>query len=196
MRIEDGSGIGYHAQVDSSNRLHTFSTMETELLHACRDGDAYNINTGIVTLTSANESGVLYVKNTSTTHRLIITGIVCILSPSTGGSSSDSTLVRMYKNPSTGTLISGATAVDINSNRNFSSAKSLTGLAYKGSEGSTITNGTQHIQSLVSAGSRTFFAIEEVLGQNNSIAVSYEPNDGNTSMKTMTAIICHYEDAF
>ncbi len=190
--IKDGTGQGYLAGVDETNRIQTRSVSKSEDKEATENGDSFNINSGLITLTSDGESGVLYLKNNDT-EKIHVTAIVAILGPSTDGSSTDTTRVRIYKNPTTGTLISGATAVDTNSNRNFSSSKTLTVDAYKGAEGSTITDGIVHIESLINPGSRVFFGIDEFLDKGNSIAVSYEPNDSNTSMKCMAAILCHKE---
>ena len=109
------------------------------------------------------------------------------------GAATDTTHVRVYKNPTAGTLISDANNVNVNSNRNFSSSQTLSdSLAYAASaNGKTITDGTVHIESLISPGSRVNFQIDEVLKKGNSIAVSFEPNDSNTSMKVMAALITH-----
>lgn len=188
-QLRDGTGSGYLAEVDESNRLLTRSIEKSEDKEATENGDSFNINSGLITLTTDGESGILYVTNNDTT-KIHVTGIVAILGPSTGGDSSDTTRVRIYKNP---TAFSSSTVVDINSNRNFASSKTLTGDFYKGAEGATITDGTTHIESLINPGSRVFFAIDEFLDKGNTIAVSYEPNDSNTSMKCMAAIICHKE---
>ena len=100
----------------------------------------------------------------------------------------------MYKNPTTGTLISGATDADTSSNRNFGSSNTLTADVYKGSGSSTVTDGSVHIESLVSPGNRVAFNIDEVLTKGDSMAITFEPNDSNTSMKAMAAIVCHLKD--
>jgi hypothetical protein len=184
---------GNTAKVDKKDRLHTFSITQSDAEAATEEEKSYNINSGLITLTTAGESGVLYFKNDETVN-FHINAVVVILGPSTGGSTSDTTHIRIYKNPTTGTLISGASAVDVNSNRDFGSSATLSSsLAYKGAEGNTITDGSVHIESLVSPGSRAVFSIDEVLRKGNSIAVSYERNDSNTSMKVMAAIIGHQE---
>ena len=191
--INDGTGKGNKAKVDGSNRLHAYAVTRSEAGSAVHEERAYNINTGLITLTTAGESGVCYVYNNEP-KALIVTGIVAILGPSTGGASTDITRVRIYKNVTTGTLVSAATDVDTISNRDFGSSETLTANVYKGTEGSTITDGTVHIESLINPGSRVFFAIDEELPKGHSIAVSFEPNDSNTSMKCMAAVICHLED--
>lgn len=178
-------------RVDKSGRAQVFSVSRSSAEQSVEESGAYNINTGLITLTTAGESGILYFKNNESTD-FDIDQVVVILGPSTGGSATDTTRVRIYKNPTTGTLISGASAVDINSNRDFGSSDTLaSSLAYKGAEGNTITDGSSHVESLVSPGNRVVFNISEVLRKGNSIAISLEPNDSNTSMKVMCALVGH-----
>lgn len=182
---------GNTAMVNANNQVNTFTVTRTVSEQSTQDEESYNINSGLITLTTAGESGIVYYKHLED-DSFDITTIVVIMGPSTGGSATDTTHVRMYKNPTTGTLISGAAAVNVNSNRNFSSSETLANsLAYKGAEGNTITDGSVHIESLVSPGNRVGFNISETLSKGNSIAVSLEPNDSNTSMKVMVALIGH-----
>lgn len=182
---------GTTVKVDENYRLHTFSTGRTEIEESVVESKAYNFNSGLITLTNASESGILYYKHNEETP-LIISQIVVILGPSTGGSTSDTTRVRIYKNVTTGTLVSAETAAPINSNRDFGSANTLTSsLLYAGAQGATITDGTSHIESLVAPNSRAPITVSEILRKGNSIAISYEPNDSNTSMKCMAAIVAN-----
>lgn len=187
--IKDGS-TGNIAKVDSNKRVHTFAVSRSVSAQALFDGDAYNINSGLVTLTTAGESGILYFRNNED-RDIKVESIVLILGPSTGGSATDTTRVRIYRNPTTGTLISTALAAETNLNRNFGSSNNLTeSLAYKGAEGNTVTDGSIFIESLVSPGNRAPISINVLLKKGNSIAVTYEPNDSTTSMKVMCAIVC------
>jgi len=189
--IQDG-GTGKSAAIDNTARLSTRSVQQSETENATDTGDSYNINTGLVTLTTAGESGVFYL-STNEDKNVHIDSVVVIMGPSTGGSATDTTRIRFYRNPTAGTLISGASAVDDNENRNFGSSKVLDSTAYKGAEGNTITDGAVIIESLVSPGSRVAFSIDLVLTKGDAIAVSLEPNDSNTSMKTMVAAVLHVE---
>lgn len=191
--VEDGTGRGFQAQVDGANRLSVFAVEQSVMEFATVEEDSYNINSGLVTLTDATEQGILYLKNNET-RNFHITLIVVILGPSTGGSSTDTTRIRFIKNPTTGTLISTAADADTNSNRNFGSSNVLASLAYKGDGSATVTDGSVHIESLVSPGGRFGFGIDEVLTPGDSIAITYESPDSNTSMKTMAAIIGHLRD--
>jgi len=191
MIIQDAQ-FGYTAKVDKSNRLDTRGITKTETANATVEADSYNVNTGLITLTTAGESGVMYMKNNED-RDINIDAIVAIFGPSTGGAATDTNQIRVYRNPTTGTLISGAVDVDDNDNRNFGSSKTLLADAYKGATGNTITNGSVVVESLVGPGARVSFNIDLVLTKGDSIAISYEPSDSNTSMKCMAAIILHLE---
>ena len=48
----------------------------------------------------------------------------------------------MLRNPTAGTIVSGASAVAMNANRNFGSANTATAAIYSGKVGGTLTGGT------------------------------------------------------
>lgn len=191
--IQDGAGTGNVARVDSENRLHTASVTTSEVSAANDDGNAYNINTGIITLTSANESAVLYLKNTDPEKRVHLSAIVAGLGPSTGGSG-DVPRITVIRNPTLGTIIDDKTAVDMNSNRNFSSNNVMSADVYKGAEGKTLTDGTDHILIFQPANGRVFAPIGEVLNNQASIGVKIDPQPSNSSMICYVALILHLED--
>lgn len=190
MSILQDAGTGTTAKVSTRNRLQTHAVTSTEASIAASEGDGYNINTGLVTLTTANESGVLYIKNNEDKD-LQIEFLEVILAPSTGGSATDATRVRVFRNPTAGTLITNATPVSDNQNRNFGTNRALSANAYKGATGSTITGGNVIIEIFARPNSRELLNIDLTLTKGDSISVSYQPNASNTSMKCMCAAIVH-----
>ena len=192
MAILQDAATGKTAKVNQDNTLSTHSITISEAEHATDLGQSYNINSGLITLTSAAESGILYFKNNEDIA-VHIDSIIVILGPSTGGAATDTTRVRVYSDPTTGTLISGASAADSVENRNVGTTSALASLAYKGATGNTITDGTVLIESLVSPGNRAPIIIDLTIPKGKAIAISYEPNDSNTSMKCMAAFACHIE---
>jgi hypothetical protein len=193
--IQDGTGSGQVAKVNGSNRLYVDAVQKSEQAEANIQGDAYNINTGQITLTSASESAILYIKNTDSTKRLFVSSIAIGLGPSTGGVATEIPAITVLRNPTTGTIIeSTPTDVDINSNRNFSSSNSLTIDAYKGGEAETFTDGTEHIIFYASDNSRLFADIEEVLENGASLGIKIDPQGSNTNMTCYAAVVCHVED--
>ena len=192
MAIIQDSANGISAKVYKDNLLGVRAIVFPESAHATDLGNSYNINSGLITLTTAGESGILYYKNNDN-RNIHIDSIVAILAPSTGGVVTDTTQVRVYSNPTTGTLISGAVNADTVQNRNLGDPSTLDALTYKGATGNTITDGTVVVESLVSPGNRVAFNIDLTIPKGKSVAISFEPNDSNTNMKCMAALVLHIE---
>jgi hypothetical protein len=190
MHIHDGKGGGYAAEIDKTNRMQTWSVSEDESLEANKQGRAFNVNTGWITLTDAVDTPILYIKNNETTN-MIIDALAIGIGPSTGGTGIGPK-VTIIRNPTTGTIITSTpTDVDISSNRNYGSTRSLNADAYKGATGDTMTDGEDHILVLASAGARAFLTISEVLPLGASIGVKIQPPTSNTSMEVYVAAILH-----
>ena len=173
---------GNTVKVDNNSRLHVNAVTSTSNLHATEDGDAFNINTGIISLTTSTDSGVLYFKNGEERDYNIQAIAVGV---NTLGTNADSTIVTLVRNPTTGTLISDANAVDMDENRNFGSTKQLTNsLAYKGAEGKTVTDGNDIGMFFMGAGSRLFASLDYILPKNASMAVKLDTQttSGTTSI--------------
>jgi hypothetical protein len=189
-RIESGSGNGNEAKVGNDLRLYTQGISESESQHALDLGNAYNINTGIVSI--AAETGMMYLKNNEDKNFLIEAVAVGI-----GAGSFNTTsfaTVTIIRNPTTGTLIeSTPTNVDINVNRNFGSSSTLTADAYKaGASGDTITNGDDIIIfAMANAQSRLYATVGLELQKGNKIGIKVDPNLSAGSTDCYVAIIGH-----
>ncbi len=192
MAIIQDAATGKTARVNLDNSISVHAITLPEDQHATDLGDSYNVNTGLITLTTAGESGILYFKNNED-RNVHIDGVVTILGPSTGGLTTDITRVRVYGEVTTGTLVSGAATADIVRNRNIGVTSALAADVYKGAEGSTITDGTIFLDALQNPGSTVPIAIDITVPKGKSVAISYEPNDSNSSMKVMAAFNCHIE---
>ena len=191
--IKDGS-TGKVARVDSNLRLHTQAKTTTSSEAANELGDAFNVNSGFITLTDAVDTPIIYFSN-GEEKSIHIDSIVIGLGPSTGGVTTEPVKIRVLRNPTLGTTISNANNVDVNSNRNYGSSLTLSNsTAYKGATGETFTNGTDHLLIFGTAGSRSPVAIDEVLGRGDSIGVKIQPTTSNTSMEVYTALVLHLND--
>lgn len=180
MIISDGAGGGYRALVDRNNRLHTESVSRDALTEAVFQGKGFNFNTGAITLTSANESAIGYFKYNGD-DPFVITEILYILGSTTGGTGDGTATI--YRNPTGGTIVTGAVNIDIAANRDFSSSTVVDGDTYKGAEGNTLTGGTVFANSSRSSFGTviSFDAAEIILRKGNSLGVSWQPPSGNTS---------------
>lgn len=191
--ILDGAGKNFRAEVNSKQELAVRATTESEAQSSNKEGMAYNINTKNITLTDAADTPVLYLKNNAT-NDLIVETIVVGAKPSTGGSSTDLPEVTFVRNPTSGTLISGASLATINSNRNYGSSNTLTADAFEGVTGSTLSGGEDHIFVYASTTGRTALSINEILPTGTSIGIKYKPQASNTSQVIYVAIICHLRE--
>lgn len=148
--------------------------------------NSYSVNTGLITLTSANESSVFYYKNTDTVNH-VISRFTVFLGTSTGGSGDWTITVR--RNPIGGTIVSGASAVAINQNNHFGSNNALSATIYKGAEGNTLTNGDDlAIFGATESGRNSFALTYTVLSPGSSIGLKITPPTGNTSAKVYVAL--------
>ncbi len=114
----------------------------------------------------------------------------------TDGTATEMVKITVVRNPTAGTIVDNATAVDINSNRNYGSSLTLSdSLAYKGATSETMTDGDDHILIQAALSSRVFATIDEVIPKGKSLGIKIDPPAGNTSMVVYAALICHLEDA-
>lgn len=189
ITIMDGTGTSTFAKV-SSNRLFTDSVQRSEILESAFDGNAFNINTGTINLTSSNKSAVLYVKNNETKD-LVVEAFIYLIGNSTGGSGD--MIISVLRNPTEGTIVSDATSVSYKGNRNFGSAKTLQADQYKGDEGLTFTDGDVIIESIFNqAPTRSFISGDGLtLPSGSSIGIEITPASGNTSVNCQFALPCY-----
>jgi len=196
VEIQDGAGTGNRAKVDNDKRLHVNSVNRTQDEQAALLGQAYNLSTGTVTLTTGNKSCVSYLKYTGE-DPFVIKEIIIIPSSSTGGVGN--AVIEIFKNPTTGTVITNALPFTSVLNRDFSSSNNLGNEAdiFKGVEGDTITDGQSFAFTTRDNFDIpvTFDAANIVLRKGNSIGVCATPPTGNTSQTWVVAIVGFVETA-
>ena len=189
-RLEDGKGSGREAQVDSSNRLRTHSVSETESLHASEEGQAFNINTGLISITG--DATLIYFKNNEEKD-FVVEAVA--LGSFEGITHSDDPYITLVRNPTGGDLINDASAVSMNQNRNFGSKNSLAdSLAYKGKVGGTITGGDDIAILQATPGGRSFYTIEFILPKGTSLGIKLTANVSSGSANWYCALIGFTKD--
>ena len=193
-QIRDGTGDSYLARVDGNNRLWTRSVSTAEQVIANVEGAAYNINTGTITLTNDAETPVIYLKNTG--ERDLSIEAIAVGLGATDGTANNPARITVVRNPTAGTIVSGATAVAINQNRNFGSNATLTANVYKGATGNTMTGGNDYLLLYQGLSSRLFATISTDLPRGSSIGIKIDPQtSSNTSLAVYAALICYLRDA-
>lgn len=185
MKIQDGTGKGFEVKIDSANRMLTESVVETEQLEAAVKGDSYQVGSGPVTLTSANESAVLFFKNNEDKD-LIITAANITSSKQTG-STAGVFLVKIYLEGSA--LSAGASQVPVNSN--FGSNKALSATVTAGQEAATVTDGVANGSFYIQEAEFFNTDLAWVLPKGTSVSMSITPGASNTSVTITTTLEAH-----
>lgn len=171
--IQDGTGTGYFARVDNENRLDVRAVSDATIIHESGQGNAWNINTQNVSVSSAGENALLYFKNNSSQDAVVASLFVGI---GTGtGTATDNALIRAYVNPTGGTLISGGGAVTV-VNRRIGSGRTFNYTVLSGSSGSTITGqaATPILYQTQTASSRVAGDVNLTVPKGQSIALTVD----------------------
>lgn len=190
MKIGDGTGQGKFAKVGPKNRLHVHSVAEPEAVQSASEGNAYNINTGLISITA--DATLLYFKNNEDKD-FVVEAVA--LGSFEGITHSDDPYITLSRNPTGGDLITDATAVSMNQNRNFGSSKVLDADAYAGKVGGTVTGGNDIAILQVTPGGRSFYTINFIIPKGNSVAIDLTANVSSGSANYYAAIIGHLKEA-
>lgn len=174
-QIVDGRGTGNRANVDSNGRLSVLSISFTEQENASIEAKSFQIGSGVVNLTSASESALIYIKNNED-RDLLLTGVNVTSGSSTGGTG-NVFLAKVYLS---GTALSAGTSASA-LNNNFGSSTTLSADITQGQEAATVTNGV--LSGAFYIPIDTFFNtdIAWTLPKGTSVAISGTPPAGNTS---------------
>lgn len=169
MRIVDGTGRGYQAEVDIKNRLRTKAIVNCDCKdNSLLDAQSYEFATGaFIAPTTTAEHAIIYLKNTSSTKRLHIHEI------RNCGSVVQKWI--LYKNDTGGTIISDANA-GTEINHNFSSSNVAEADVWAASAaGKTRSGGSWMSQHISDVGHDTIsFEGALILGQNNSLTLTVQ----------------------
>lgn len=176
FQIEDGTGKGRKAGVDTTNKLLARATIESIFDEAAEEGLANFIGTPLITLTNAAESAIFYIKNNEDVD-IIFENFYFVAEATTGGAP-DMFRVSFYKNP---TSISSGTAVTP-LNQNFGSSRILDATVEYGAQGSAVTGGTNAALLSFPIGVFNDTNAKLILPKGTSLAITVTPPTGNTSM--------------
>lgn len=190
VQILDGTGGSNYAGVNSDNQLAVASVTETEQLDIAKDGDAYNLTTGTVSLTDGARTPVMYFKNNDTKDFILPAFAFAI---GTLPSPTESAILFLVRNPTTGTIIDNGNVIAQNGNRNFGSSNTLVADIFKGATGETFTNGDDIAQFFITGGSRVFATIDIIIPPGNTIGFEMQLND-TTGGDVYVAMIGYLHD--
>ena len=173
--IEDGTGRGFSAKVDSENRFFSRAITETEFDHAVRKGLSFNVNTEFLTITGSSETPIMYLKSNEDLD--VVLAAWFIGTDNASGTPSRSGLMRVYFNPTAGSIISSGTDVTP-VNRQGGSSNTIDLDVKSGGDGFTVTgfNSTPILYQTQGASARTFGNVQLALKKGSSVVVTYLPN--------------------
>ena len=174
LRLKDGTGTGSAAKVDARNRVSAMSTSQAVSTQRSLDGVGYNLNTGKIALTDGAESSVFYIKYNGTT-KFHVTRIVIGLGV-LSGTISDSVEMFVKSNPTAGTIVTNEVGVDMNANRDLSSANTLPADVFKGAQGDTMTDGDDSFLFFAEGNQRAITAVDLILSPGNSMGITVQLN--------------------
>jgi len=180
----DGKGGGYRAHVNSNSQLVTRAIGVEQRLKSSLDGRYFEASTGQITLTDANETGIIYLLNSKPDdYVMVIDRVFYDAWESTGGSGGG--ILRYYKDV---TITGGTDITPYNTQYNNPTAavgtfkKSLT----------TLTGTTWWTAYLGAASS---VALEEgriVLNNGSTHGITIAAPASNTSMKVSVNVAFYY----
>ena len=129
--IEDGTGKGYQAKVDSENRIQSFATSISESQEKTIVGNAFTVGTSMpIDLTGTTESAVLFFDNNGDDD-IVVTNIFVLVSGTTAPVG-----VSIVRNPNAITPDTGTKGGSV-TNSNFGSSNLPNITVIDGEEGAT-----------------------------------------------------------
>ena len=190
--IQDGTGTKVKLKVTSANRALVQAVTITEEDDAITRGEGYQIASGTQSFTGATETGILYVKNNDD-RDFVLDRAVLILGSASGATSDQDWTFTVLRNPTEGTTITNQSPAGI-SNSNHGSANTPNVDAYKGPEGSTITNGGGAAQPIKQSIDRIILPLGRRLPKGTSIGFRITPPTGTVFTKALVVTHWWYDD--
>lgn len=185
--IEDGTGDGYKLEITPNNEAKVLATVYDRAANNSEQyGTTFNVDSDFISYTTTSSySGLLYIQNDDPGKILHIDAFRV--------SSTATCLFRNIKNPTTGTLVSGGSAITPQA-LNFSSTQTALATCKKGADGLTITNGTLVGSGAVPAYATTSIDLRStvVLAYGDTVAVEVKPT-GSASIAISARIFYEME---
>lgn len=174
---------GNTADVDDEGRLLTKSVSEDISVDSALKGAAFFLTTGVIDLTSSNESQIIYVKNNDTVD-WVVRDFNTVVNQSVGAPDLE-VMTRFTISPTGGTIVSGANFIP--ANLNLGDSKSLAGVFKVGGEGFTVSGGISVPQNmyLPNRNNPAASANPIIVAPGTGFAFAIEPATGNTSLKVV-----------
>ncbi len=194
MRIEGVSNDGglNIAKVNKEGQLKTRSVTATEIENSVASGDAFQVYTGVINLTSSAKTAVLYLQNDDVSD-ILVTGATIGAGLSTGGAN-NSVLVEAVGNTATSDdIVQNGTDVPF-INRNGGAARQFVGVCRKGPSTSAV-NGVPVSGALSDYTVEQQFELTNIISKGGNLAIEVTPPAGNTGMNMTITVSFHVIEA-
>lgn len=183
MTVSKDAVTGTAVEIDETRKMAVRAITLSETAEAVEAGDAFNINTGIISLSGI--STVLYFKNQEKR-----TVSIDLLDVGIGRGGDEKATITVIKDP---TAVSFSTDANIIENRNFGDTGTLSSDtdAFKGISGSTHTGGNEMLQFL--RDTHLSSAIGLLIPTGHSIAVVIDPKLSSGNREFYAALVIHIQ---
>lgn len=180
MEIEGANNPGNKVHVDSFGKIQARAVSISEQSQKSIKGDAYNINTGKITLTNDVETPLFYFKNDTEDDSLVIPRVFLTMLSSAGGTGE--VQMCIYSGVSGGDIVSATEFFP--TNFNFSSSRLPGATLRRGATGDTFTGGQLGPELLFPSDNfRNLTSFESiVLPRGASMLITVKAPAGNTSV--------------
>jgi hypothetical protein len=186
FEITDGTGGGFGVKVDYRNRLYTETVQKEEYAEAAREGNAYTVNSGYVTLTgSSATSAILFLTNDGN-NDIVIDRINLSVKDSAGTTETHGRFI-FYRNP--GSMTNGTSVSVTTPNLNFGSSNTLEVTTERGQNGAGFTTTSDVFGSpVVPLQNITFISSVATLPKGSSVGFSFVTPTSNTSVQVAVGL--------
>lgn len=169
LQLESAGHEPHGLLIDENGRALTSALSFPGLVAATDRGDAFYLMSGFLSLTTVDvQHAGLFIKNTSQRDLRIHSIRTC---------GHGIQLWRLFRNPTTGTIVTDANQIDP-INLDFGAGAAFQGQSFYGGEGKTVTDGAQGPQWINHAGhSIENFSGGLKLQANNSLALTVQPTE-------------------
>lgn len=187
FQIQDGTGSSKKVKVSSSNKLFTEAVIRSEREEEALLGEAYIVGTGFVTLSSANQSSVLYFKNNEDVDLILTKFIIGVRNSRDGIENHIRGII--IKNPTS--MSSGSNNNLTINNINFGSSNIINADSEIGREAATLNGGSTYFATVAPVEQLTSEDATTIIPKGSSIGVNIIPPTSNTSLQVSVGLNLH-----
>jgi hypothetical protein len=179
--IKDGTGSGDTLKITAKNRAVVEAIITSKEEERSSDGDGYILSSGLINLTSACESALLFILNNECVD-LVVDRMVILTGDSTCGADTEGGF-NIVVNPTAGTLVDCGSC-GTQRNTNFGSTDTLCIVFKQGAEARTLTDGANGA-GIAHTDINQTHVLSFTLPKGKSIGIKFTPPTGNMGLNVI-----------